>query len=319
MYTLCEGVSDHWFRQDWEDFEKVPRVEKIALIESSQNRLRRFLQSDAIRRMLGQRHHSLDLPRLMDGGGILLANVGNTNAPETGRLLGALVVNAIYHAAKQRGTKNRKHFFLIVDECGQFATADIANSLDELRKNSVHLVLAHQRLRQLEREDSEVLSAVMTNAKIKVVFGGLERPEAERMAKELFTGTVDGDGVKHVAVQTKFRPVFDTFEVETETWSDSDSTSESSTETESDSESEGSSMADSYLVDQNLDTLDDDDIRQRVLGGSLSRSTSRSTSQASSSTTASSRGGSRSVVPITRHEEFREETGRTFYSLEKAW
>jgi hypothetical protein len=53
----------------------------------------------------------------------------------------------------------------------------------------------------------------MTNAKIKVVFGGLERPEAERMAKEVFTGRVSGMRIKHRTMQTKFRPVFDTFEV----------------------------------------------------------------------------------------------------------
>jgi hypothetical protein len=41
----------------------------------------------------------------------------------------------------------------------------------------------------LEHDDADILSAVRTNAKIKVVFRGLERAEAERMSRELFTGT----------------------------------------------------------------------------------------------------------------------------------
>src|SRR5437660_569229 len=107
-------------------------------------------------------------------------------APEPQRLIGALLVNGLFHAAKQRDSRRRRDWFLICDEFGEFATTDFANSLDQLRKFGVHLVLAHQRLRQLEREDADVLSAVMTNAKVKIVFGGLERPEAERMARELF-------------------------------------------------------------------------------------------------------------------------------------
>jgi hypothetical protein len=65
--------------------------------------------------------------------------------------------------------------------------------------------------------------------------------------------------------------------------------------------------------------LDDDD--------SVSRSRSRSSQSSSSSNESGGRGrsashsygGSRSLVPITRHDEFTEETGRQFYSLEEEW
>ena len=319
--VLRDRVSDPWVRQDWEEFEKWPRAEKIALVESSKNRLRRFLQSEAIRRMLGQRHCPIDMQQIMDSGGILLANVGNTRTPEVKRLLGALVVNAIFHAAKQRNPKRRRDFFLIIDECGQFATQDLANSLDELRKFGVHLILAHQRLRQLEHDDADILSAVMTNAKIKVVFGGLERPEAERMARELFTGQVHGDRVKHVAVATKFRPIQSTFEVESQSWADSDSESDSSSE--SDSISDGSSESDSaaYAVNDDNRHLGrrDEDIVSRTSSRGTSHSVGYSSAASRGSQHSSSSGGSRSVVPVTVHEEFHEETGRQFYSLDEEW
>ena len=319
--VLCSRVSDEMVRHDWTEFAKWPRSEKIALVESSRNRIRRLVQSDAVRRMIGQRNHALDVRRVIDNGQILLANIGNVAAPETQRLLGALVVNAIFHAAKQRDSKRRRDYFVIIDEAGQFATRDLANSLDELRKAGCHFIIAHQRLAQLDREDRDILSSVLTNAKVRVVFGGLERLEAERMARELFTGEVRGDHVKHVSVATKFRPVFDTFEVETETWSDSDGESESSGVSRS--VAEGNQLAESavYATDDetSLGTYADDDIVSRTLGQTVSGSSTSTESSSRSVQRSHSQGGSRSLVPITRHEEFREETGRTFYGVDEQW
>lgn len=307
--ALRERVNDRFLQQDWAEFEKLPRNEKLAVVESSRNRLRRVLQAAPVQMMLAQTRTALDLQAVMDKGGYLLANLGGVSAPETQRLIGALLVNGIFHAAKQRDTRRRRPWFFICDEFGDYATRDFANSLDQLRKFGVHLVLAHQRLRQLEREDADVLSAVMTNAKIKVVFGGLERPEAERMAKELFTGAVDGDQVKHVTRQTKFRPVLDTFVVETESDSYSESDSESS------SEAAGNSASQSKT--ENWEDEYDREPEDFATGVSEGRSTSsgRSNSRSSSSTS----GSSRSVVPITRHEEFSEETSRQFRTIEEEW
>jgi hypothetical protein len=94
--------------------------------------------------MLAQTGQTLNLRRVMDEGQFLLANLGGVSAPETQRLIGALLVNGIYHAAKLRNSRRRRDWFLICDEFGQYATRDFANSLDELRKVGVHLVLAHQ-------------------------------------------------------------------------------------------------------------------------------------------------------------------------------
>ena len=214
--ALRERVTDRLVQQDWLEFERLPRNEKAVLVESSRNRLARVLHALPLQSMLGQTEGTLDLRHVLDSGQFLLANIGSISAPETQRLVGALLMNGIFHAAKQRNSRSRRSWFLICDEFGQFATADFANSLDQLRKFGVHLVLAHQRLRQLEREDPDIASAVMTNAKVKVVFGGLDRHESELMAKELFTGQVSGDRVKHISTATKFRPVFDTFTVATE-------------------------------------------------------------------------------------------------------
>lgn len=307
--ALREKVNDRFIQQDWAEFEKLPRAEKLALVESSRNRLRRLVHAEAMRMMLAQTSTSLNLQKVMDDGAYLLANLGGISAPETQRLIGALLINGIFHAAKQRDTRKRRPWFLICDEFGEFATSDFAKSLDQLRKFGVHLILAHQRLRQLEREDSDVLSAVMTNAKIKVVFGGLERFEVERMARELFTGMVTGDRVKHVTRQTKFRPVASSFEVETESESSTESWSESSSYSGGGS---SSSTASEAWTRENPHLPDD-------FSRSNSESSSESCAYNDSVSGSTTRSYSTSEVPITEHEEFSEESGRQFYTLEEEW
>src|SRR5690606_10622153 len=98
------------------------------------NRLRRIVQAEPMQMMLAQTNNPLNLQRVMDEGGYLLANLGSISAPETTRLIGALLVNGIFHAAKQRDTRRRRPWFLICDEFGEFATQDFADSLDQLRK-----------------------------------------------------------------------------------------------------------------------------------------------------------------------------------------
>lgn len=319
--TLCDRLSDPWIRQDWQEFEKWPRSDRIALVESTRNRLQRVLQADRVRLMLGQRQAVLNVQKVMDDGGVIMANVGNTPAPETKRLLGALVLNAIYHAAKQRNPRRRRPFFVIVDEVGQFASSDLANSLDELRKFGAHFVLVGQRLQQIQREDGDVLSAVMTNAKIKVVFGGLERAEAERLARELFTGRIRPDRVKHISVATKFRPVTQWVDIETQSWTESSGDTESEAWGRSTSSSRNGSESALYDVDDewNLSTYEDEDILSRTLASSTSDVESASHSSSLGRTRSRTIGGSRGTVPMTEHEEFEEETGRQFWSVEEQW
>lgn len=309
---LRERVSDRMIRQDWLEFEKLAKSDKLALVESSRNRLRRVIHAAPLQRMFAQTRNTLDFRAVLDEGKFLLANLGSISAPETQRLLGALLMNGLFHAAKRRDSRRRRDWFLICDEFGEFATRDFANSLDQLRKFGVHLVLAHQRLRQLEREDPDVLSAVMTNAKIKVVFGGLERPEADCMARELFTGDVRGDRVKHATYQTKFRPVADTFAVESESWSDSDS------ESETDGWSRGSTSGGATTDGEGF-LGEDNDVATRSRSRTEQSSLNSGESESRGRSSSRSRGGSRSVVPITRHEEFQEESGRQFWSLDEEW
>jgi hypothetical protein len=136
-------------------------------------RLDSFLSPKLIRYMVSQRVNRLDFAKIMDGGKILLAKlpqgqIGRENA----YLVGSLLVSKFQQAAMSRqrqSEKERRFFSLYVDEFHHFITPSMGEILSGARKYRLGLVLAHQELRQLER-DSEVASAVLSNPYTRILF-----------------------------------------------------------------------------------------------------------------------------------------------------
>lgn len=110
---------------------------------------------------------------------------------------------------RQQGPGGRQPspFFLIIDEFQLFLTPDIPDMLDQGAKYGIHLFLFHQHLSQLRQLDEQAFGA-MSNARIKLVFGGLSRDDARLMAEEIFPGQIDLKRAKFIIEQTKFWPVY---------------------------------------------------------------------------------------------------------------
>ncbi|MBI5771965.1 MAG: type IV secretion system DNA-binding domain-containing protein [Verrucomicrobia bacterium] len=135
-------------------------------------RLDTFLSPKAIRRMVGQRANRLDFGDIMDAGRIFLAKLSHgAIGKENSHLLGSLIVAKIQAAAmrrqNQRETARRDHF-LCADEFHDFLTPSLAECLSGARKYRLGLVLAHQEMRQVER-DADVASALL-GAGTRIVF-----------------------------------------------------------------------------------------------------------------------------------------------------
>jgi hypothetical protein len=148
----------------------------------------------------------------MDEGHILLVNLASSDylSEENARVFGALLVNEFFECARRRKRKADGHdpspYYLYMDEFQNFVSLDIANMLDQVRKRGLFQVLAHQRFGQL---DENITEAVLVNAKIKAVFGGLTSKTARMMAEELFIGKIDPMKIKVAIEQTKFWPQYD--------------------------------------------------------------------------------------------------------------
>ncbi len=136
-------------------------------------RLETFLTPKSIRYIVAQRENRLDFADILDTGKIFLAKLSQgAIGRENSYLLGTLLVSKFQQLAmarQGRAEKDRRDFFLYIDEFHNFMTPSMAEILAGARKYRMGLVLAHQELRQLER-DREVSSAVMGNAYSRISF-----------------------------------------------------------------------------------------------------------------------------------------------------
>ncbi len=136
-------------------------------------RLETFLSPKPIRYMVSQRENRLDFAEMMDSGKIFLAKLPQGQmGRENSHLLGSLIVAKLQQMAMSRQrmeSTQRRPFFVYADEFQNFISPSMAEILSGARKYRMGFILAHQDLRQLER-DREVGAAVLSNAFTRVVF-----------------------------------------------------------------------------------------------------------------------------------------------------
>jgi hypothetical protein len=124
-----------------------------------------------LRRIIGQPKSAFDLRQMMDEGKILLVNLAKGKIGEdTAALLGAMLVTKIGLAALSRAElseRERRDFYLYVDEFPSFTTSSFAGMLSEMRKYRLGLILAHQHLGQL---DDQVRDAILGNVGTMIAF-----------------------------------------------------------------------------------------------------------------------------------------------------
>jgi hypothetical protein len=303
--AITARIQNPHVRAEWEYLALIKSDEKREeRVESCLNRIRPFVEHDIIRHIIGQYTKTLDFHNVLDERKVVLVNLARQNviSDDDRHLLGTLLVNELLTAAFARREGERDPYFLFIDEFEHFVTKDICEILDGGRKFGLHLVLSHQHLSQLREKDAEVYFSALTNARTKVVFGGLIDQDLDILAKELYTGELDPDEVKSEIWQTKFRPVETTRLI----ISESEMQGESSAYTQISHESLGDSAT--YIPGSSMWTADP---------------VSTGVSSGSSSGTVESEGRNqaygRSVteVPFYEQHEFRELSSRTFRSLEE--
>ncbi|MDD4902012.1 MAG: type IV secretion system DNA-binding domain-containing protein [Patescibacteria group bacterium] len=149
-----------------------------------QNKVGQFLSSSLIRNIVGQTRSSIDVRDAMDKGKILIMNLSKGHIGEdNSALLGAMMITKIQLAAMSRvdiKEKERKDFYLYIDEFQNFSTESFATILSEARKYHLNLIIAHQYMEQLT---DEVKAAVFGNVGTLVAFrvGAID---AEELVKE---------------------------------------------------------------------------------------------------------------------------------------
>lgn len=152
------------------------------------SKLTAFISNDMMRPIIGQQKSSFNFRDLMDRQKILLIDlpkgvVGEMNA----YLLGMIVVGKILMAALSRTdmpADQRKDFYLYIDEFQNFTTNSICQILSEARKYALNLVIAHQYIGQLSKNNNtEIKDAVFGNVGTMITFK-IGTEDAEFLVKE---------------------------------------------------------------------------------------------------------------------------------------
>lgn len=136
-------------------------------------RLDSFLRPKVIRNMVAQQK-SLDFEQILDTKKIVLIKLSQgLIGAENSYLLGTFLVSKIQQAAMARQAKekaDRSNFYLYIDEFQNFITPSMSAILSGARKYNLGLILAHQGMAQLTKEDSELASSVTANAGTRICF-----------------------------------------------------------------------------------------------------------------------------------------------------
>jgi hypothetical protein len=171
----------------WEWYEQLSEPLRAQATGPVLNKLRAFLLRRNVRAIVGQQRSSVDVPRVLDQGRLLLVRVPKgTLGEDTSRLLGSFVVARVWQAALARARRaehERSECALYIDEVQSYLTlpSPLADMLAEARGYRLSLCLAHQHLGQLPREMREAIAA---NARSKIYFQ-LSTQDAQTLGREL--------------------------------------------------------------------------------------------------------------------------------------
>ena len=171
--NITDPVVKSFWETEYAGWSDKYRTEAVAAI---QNKIGQLLTTPLIRNIIGQVRSTLDVRHAMDTGKIVLVNLSKGKLGEdTSAFLGSMLVTKFQIDAMSRADipeKDRKDFYLYVDEFQNFATKAFATILSEARKYRLALTVAHQYVGQLliAGNDTALRDAVFGNVGSMVSF-----------------------------------------------------------------------------------------------------------------------------------------------------
>jgi hypothetical protein len=188
--------EDAWMlRPVWAWYEGLNPVERAGVAAPILTRVRPWIVRSRLRHLLGVARPRWSFREVLDEGRILLVVLNpGLLGQETSSLLGSLVLQGIWQAARARGSVapgKRRPALVYADEWQEFSRlpTDLGDLLAQARGYRLGLVLANQSISQLT---PELRAAVASNARSKLVLA-VSAQDAAPMARELAGGVTAED------------------------------------------------------------------------------------------------------------------------------
>jgi len=178
-------VKEFWEKQALKAGGEASLQNMVPYITS---KLTPFLTNEFMRPIIAQQKSSLNFRKAMDGQKIILAKLSKGKIGETNAyLLGMIIVGKILMSALSRGDmpeKERKDFYLYIDEFQNFLTDSMQIILSEARKYRLCLTMVHQYIGQLIKGgDTKFKDSIFGNVGTKIAYRvGVD--DAEVLTKE---------------------------------------------------------------------------------------------------------------------------------------
>ena len=165
---ITDDMVKRFFAIEFADWsEKFDTDAIIPLV----NKLGQFLSDPLLRNIFGQKENKIDISKLMNEEKIILINLSKGRlGEENSSFLGSIFLTKIKQAGMERAAipeKDRKVFYLYVDEFQNVVTQTFENILSEARKYGLNLTIAHQYVGQIIQK---VHQAVLGNVGSVITF-----------------------------------------------------------------------------------------------------------------------------------------------------
>lgn len=147
---ITDDMVKRFFAIEFADWsEKFDTDAIIPLV----NKLGQFLSDPLLRNIFGQKENKIDISKLMNEEKIILINLSKGRlGEENSSFLGSIFLTKIKQAGMERASmpeKDRKDFYIYVDEFQNVVTQTFENILSEARKYGLNLTMAHQFVGQI--------------------------------------------------------------------------------------------------------------------------------------------------------------------------
>jgi hypothetical protein len=166
-------------------------------------RLWGVLSNATLERMFSNTQNKVDLSTAINEGKIILINTSKDLLQKDGSaILGRFFIALLGQAVLKRTAipeKNRKPFFIYIDEAHEYFDYRLEDLLNQARKYKVGFTLAHQNLEQL----GSLKATINSSTSIKLV-GGVSSNDAIAMAREMRAKPEDIESVRKGKVSTEF-------------------------------------------------------------------------------------------------------------------
>ncbi len=161
-------LSDYWIYE----FNKLGVLQRNTVISPITNKIGGVLSSPINYNILSQTKSKIDFGEVIESGKILLCDLSKGKIGEDeSSFFGSLTLAKIQLAILGRAhipEKERKDFYLYVDEFQNFATDTFSDLVSEARKYHLSVIIAHQSISQIENRD--IIKIILANVGTVICF-----------------------------------------------------------------------------------------------------------------------------------------------------